>query len=234
MVNRKVPLAVGEIYHIFNRSISKFDIFKSENDYERMIKAIHFYKFEDTPCKLSKYIEDKEKYRKKEEKIDKSKMLVKIIAYCLMPTHIHLILEQLKENSISKYMRLVQNSYSTYFNLKYNRLGPLWEGRFKNILVQKDEQFIHLTRYIHLNPVTANIKNINNPINWDYSSYKEYLGLVQKEKMICDFSEYIDISADEYRKFAESQIQYQRELHKIRHLILEPEPVPGTGLGIYG
>jgi putative transposase len=72
-----------------------------------------------------------------------------------MPTHIHLVLRQLKDGGISKFMSNILNSYSRYFNIKHNRKGPLWEGRFRKVLVGSDEQLLHLTRYVHLNPVTA-------------------------------------------------------------------------------
>ncbi len=74
-----------------------------------------------------------------------------------MPTHIHLILKQLKEDGISAYMSKILNSYTCYFNRRTKRKGPLWESRFKRVEVTSDEQLLHLTRYIHLNPVTAHI-----------------------------------------------------------------------------
>lgn len=136
-----------------------------------------------------------------------------------MPTHIHLILQQLKNYGISRFMNLILKSYSKHFNIKHKRKGPLWEGRFKNVLVETNEQFLHLTRYIHLNPVTDYL--VNKPEDWKFSSYREYIGLVDKDERICDFSDYLDMDIPSYQGFVNDRIVYQRELAQIKHLILE-------------
>ncbi len=143
--------------------------------------------------------------------------LLEIIAYCCMPTHIHLILKQLKKGGISVFMSNVLNSYTRYFNNKTKRRGPLWESRFKNVEVTSDEQLLHLTRYVHLNPVTANLIEV--PQAWNFSSYEEFLGEIKEG--ICNYSKFLDIDPDEYREFVNSQIDYQQELAKIKELCLE-------------
>lgn len=145
--------------------------------------------------------------------------IVEIIAYCIMPNHIHLLLEQIEENGISKYMNNILNSYSRYFNTKYERKGPLWESRFKNVMVLTDEQLIHLTRYIHLNPVTASL--VNKPEDWQFSSYKEYIGKIETDKFICKFDDYIDVSPSIYADFVENNIDYQKELAMIKNAIFD-------------
>jgi putative transposase len=145
--------------------------------------------------------------------------LVEIIAYCIMPTHLHLVLKQLEDNGISIFMNRILNSYSHYFNIKHERKGPLWEGRFKHILVEKDEYLLHLTRYIHLNPVTAYL--VNKPEEWFASSYGEYLQDVKKDDKICKYSEILEIEPKSYREFIEDRISYQRELAKIKHLVMD-------------
>ena len=111
----------------------------------------------------------------------------------------------------------VLKSYSKYFNKKYKRKGPLWETRFKNVHVDTDEQLLHLTRYIHLNPVTALL--VKKPEDWNFSSYKEYLR--ESPRKICEFEEFIPIEKNEYKLFVEERIDYQKELAKIKHLLLE-------------
>ncbi|MDO8579983.1 MAG: transposase, partial [Candidatus Omnitrophota bacterium] len=140
--------------------------------------------------------------------------LVEIIAYCLMPTHIHLVLKQLKDNGISHFMRNIQNSYTHYFNERYKRKGPLWIGRFKNVLVESDSQLLHLTRYVHLNPSTAGLTR--NPLDW-HSSYGEYLNPKTNDRL-CHWEELIDLSTSQYRAFVEERIDYQRELAFLKHL----------------
>jgi putative transposase len=136
-----------------------------------------------------------------------------------MPTHLHLVLQQLKKDGISKLMNLVLNSYSSYFNKKHNRKGPLWESRFKVVAVQADEQLLHLTRYIHLNPVTALL--VNSPEEWKYSSYGEYLSLTEKDQRICDFNGCLEINPLEYQRFVCNRIAYQRELAKVKSLLID-------------
>ncbi len=135
-----------------------------------------------------------------------------------MPTHIHLILKQLKQNGISKMLGDTLNSYSRYFNTRHQRKGPLWESRFHNVLIKTDEQLLHLTRYLHLNPVSASL--CDNPKDWPYSSYHEYLRL-KREFPICQFDELLDIQPEKYQQFVQERAGYQRVLSKIKELLLE-------------
>lgn len=218
MAYRKVPLTSYNIYHIYTRSISEYKIFSSDGEYERMLETISFYVAEKPPCKFSSFIELTKKTKQtKRLAFDQSKKIVDILAYCLMPTHMHLILHQLKNGGISWFINLILKSYSKHFNLKHNRKGPLWEGRFKNVLVKTDEQLLHLSRYIHLNPTTAFL--VNKPENWRFSSYREWLGLAKKNSKICNFSDHIKIDTHSYRKFVNNQTNYQRELAMIKNLI---------------
>jgi len=217
MPYRKQTLANNEIYHIYSKSIAGFKIFNSSTDYERMIKTLSFYMYKNPPCSFSIF-QKINKYDSSRIHSNKGK-LVNIIAFCIMPTHIHLLLKQYNENGISKFINLALSSYSRYFNMKHKRKGPLWEGRFKNVLVKNDDQFIHLTRYIHLNPATNHL--VDNPIDWKYSSYREYIGLTKNNKRLCNFHEYFDINVVEYEKSIIERINYQRELAQIKNSILE-------------
>ena len=207
-----------KIYHVINKSIAGFVIFPKYVDYQRFLKLIKYYQF-DPILKFSEYIRLNKKKIVEFEKdlMNKEEPLVNIIAYCLMPTHIHLALQEVQPNGISNYMRKLLNSYTRYFNEKYRRKGPLWQGRFKKVEVGSDEQLLHLTRYIHLNPTSAGL--VEKPEDWEYSSYREYIGK-GKEKF-CLFKDLLDISAQEYKEFVEDRINYQRELEKIKHLLLE-------------
>ncbi len=220
MPYRKVPLAEGNIYHVFTRSIAGYKIFNSDMDFKRMFTAIAFYTSMPSAGRISDFFRGSRKQRKEfplqNYPLNKK---IRLIAYCIMPTHIHLLLHQLGEESISRYINLVLKSYSKYFNLKHKRLGPLWESRFKNVIVESDEQLIHLTRYIHLNPVTAYL--VDRPEDWRHSSYQEYLKVIEDGKGICDYSGYVAMGSNSYRNFTNDQIDYQRKLQDIKKLILE-------------
>lgn len=216
-------MANGEVYHIFSRSIANFVIFNDRMEFARMQQLMKYYQIKND-FKFSDFMElgitEKMGFNNAFDVISSDKeKLVQIIAYCLMPTHIHLVLKQLCENGISEYMRKMLNSYSSYFNTKHKRKGPLWESKFKNVLVRGDDQLLHLTRYTHLNPVTA--KLINHPEDWLYSSHKEYLSEIKDNSGICQFDDILDIQPLLYQKFVNDQISYQRELAKIKNLILD-------------
>ncbi|MEO0267564.1 MAG: transposase [candidate division WOR-3 bacterium] len=219
MPGRKIPLVENRIYHIVSRSIEKYRIFRNRKDYERMRELLKYYQVKKPPFKYSLYLEIKDKEKIGRENFLENEKLVEIISYCLMPTHIHLLLKQVAENGISIYMGRILNSYAKYFNTKYKRKGPLWESRFKSIEVETKEELYHLTRYIHLNPVTAYL--VENPEDWNFSSYKEFINEKGVNEKICNFEEFLEINKDEYTDFVISRKDYQRELDKIKRLLLE-------------
>lgn len=221
MQKRKDELVNGSVYHIYTRSIAGYKIFNNKSDFIRMRRNFNLCRFSNFSMALSVY--DRLSLENQTvmiaRLIETNDVLVEIIAFCIMPTHIHLILKQVKDGGISKFMSKVLNGYSKYFNTKYKRSGPLWSGRFKNVLVEDDEQLLHLTRYIHLNPVSARI--IDKPEEWEYSSYLEYIGEKTKYVPFISREGYFDITTDKYKEFCEDRIDYQRELSMIKSLTIE-------------
>ncbi len=211
--------ADGTIYHIFTKSIEGYRIFRNNADYERMRGLLSFYKIKNPPTRYSEFqsLKDKERFFMKYP-LSKD-LLVEIIAYCLMPTHLHLILSEQKKKGISLYMARILNSYTRYFNTKYKRKGPLWQGRFKKVPARTEEQLYHLTRYLHLNPTSDNL--VSKPEDWKFSSYREFLGLIPDDKRICNFAGYLNIEKQSYRDFVLSRLDYQKEISKIKSLSLE-------------
>jgi putative transposase len=136
-----------------------------------------------------------------------------------MPTHIHLLLKQITDDGISKYMARVLNGYSRFFNIKHKRLGPLWSGRFKNVRVEDDEQFLHLTRYIHLNPTSAGI--VEKPEEWENSSYIEYIRPKESQDSICNFKDLLQMTPKGYQKFVEDRKDYQKNISLIKHQMID-------------
>jgi putative transposase len=220
MAHRKTPLVNDGVYHIFTRSISDFNIFRSDRDYKRIKDTIAYYSLAKPECKFSLF--EKLTDNLKQDTLFRSEgkgKLADIIAYCIMPTHVHLILKQLKDNGISVFMNRILKSYGRYFNIKYNRLGPLCEGRFKNVLVDTNEYFLHLTRYIHLNPVSSSLAA--KPEDWQHSSYAEYLSTEALAGRICNFDNLFQMSPEKYKQFVDERTNYQIELQKIKHLLID-------------
>lgn len=220
---RKTPLVTGQIYHIFNRSIDGKPIFIHQKESQRALDALSFYRFSDVPVRLSCFLawSDERKNQLFKELETNKNYLVKIICFSLMPNHFHFLLSQEKEGGISKFVAQFQNSFTRYLNTKHKRKGHLFEGQFKAVRVETDEQLVHLSRYIHLNPYSSFVvKHLNDLPSYSCSSLREYLG---DTSGFCDkqiiLSHFKDLK--EYKKFVFNQADYQRELERIKHLALE-------------
>lgn len=215
---KREMLVNGLVYHVFSRSIAGYKIFNDEEEFNRLLDTAAYYQKEKPDIKFSRFI--KLKFLKDIEDAQRLKdNLVDIIAYCIMPTHIHFVLRQNKQNGIVLFLANMLNSYTRYFNVKHGRKGPLWDNRFKHVHVESDEYLLHLTRYVHLNPVTSYL--VEKPEIWDYSSYKNYIMQPGNKRLVAVFKDIIIIKPDEYKSFVEDRISYQRELHRIKSLMLE-------------
>ena len=208
------------VYHVVSRSIAGYKIFNSNSDYSRMVKLLYYYQIQNPPTKFSMFslLKGTQKFGFNQyfRTVSKDyKKIVEIIAYCLMPNHIHFVLKQLKERGISIFMSNILNSYTRYFNILHKRKGPLWESRFKHILVTKDEQLLHLTRYIHLNPFSA--KLVENPELWKYSSYLEYIK--PNTNKLTYYEDLLEMNPKSYQRFVNNRKDYQRKLSEIKKII---------------
>ncbi len=222
MTCRKVILRQGYYYHIFTKSIAGYEIFRSEQEYQRMVETLRFYLVRESGARLSWFLRAKPRERPGPKRGDPQ---VGILAYCLMPTHLHLFLVQKASVGISDYMMFVLNSYAHYFNKKTKRKGPLWESRFKAVRVEEDAQALHLTRYIHLNPTSAGL--VSRPEEWKFSSYREYLHTSDSEPL-CEARSFLRLQPDSYRVFVQDRAGFQRTLSIIKKLTLE-EPITRPG-----
>lgn len=224
MPGREIPLVSNEVYHVINRGISLQLIFSNKKTYQRAIQTILYYQNKELPLKYSRFLSlaNKKRLEILEKLRHQKDFLVEIIAFCLMPNHFHLLLRQVIDGGISKFLGNLSNSYTRYFNTKYKRKGPLFEGKFKAIRIENEDQLLHVSRYIHLNPNTSYItRTLNELENYPYSSFPEYIGksktkFCTKEVILCNFK---NISS--YKKFVFDQSDYQRKLEVIKHLLLE-------------
>lgn len=141
-------LVAGEFYHVYNRGVEKRDVFLDPNDHERFIKLLY-------ACNDTQQVRLARQGLTLPQLITegRTKPIVDICAYCLMPNHFHLLLYETTESGISNFMQKLSTGYTMFFNKKYNRVGSLFQGTFKSKHVQKDEQLRHLVTYIHLNPI---------------------------------------------------------------------------------
>ncbi|MCL4364555.1 transposase, partial [Patescibacteria group bacterium] len=158
----------------------------------------------------------KGKYVYKSVFLQKENQLFRLICYCVMPDHYHLLVRILKEGTFSKYINDLENSYTRFFNIKFKRKGPLWQSAFKSVRIKNDEQLLHVTRYIHINPTTNNL--VNRPEDWEFSSYKDY---IKDGSLLTNLTEVSITNPDSYKRFIDNRINYQKKLRLIKRLILE-------------
>lgn len=161
-------------YHIYNRGVEKRKIFLDSQDYKVFLNYLKQALLPPPkPDDIRKTFTLKGASFKGIPKQPKNyNKEIELIAYCLMPNHFHLLIKQENKNGMESFMRSISTRYSMYFNKKYKRVGKLFQGHYKAVIVKNDEQLIHLSRYIHLNP-----KEYTNNLVDSYSSYAEYLGI---------------------------------------------------------
>ena len=215
MPYRLNPFVTDNYYHVFNRGVEKRIIFTSNRDYQRFLQTLYYYQFSGPKPSFSTH----KRFRKKD--FSNNPKIVEIICYCLMPNHFHLLIKQVNEKGVEEYMRKVLNSYTKYFNTKHKRVGPLFQGQFKSVSIDTDEQLLHLSRYIHLNPYVAGLtKDLTSFVN---SSYLDFIGL--RENSLCSPQFILDFfkSKQDYQSFVNDHSSYALELERIKHLLIDLE-----------
>ena len=198
--NRVKTYVDKSYYHIYNRGVEKRVIFENKEDYSVFLNLIKRY-LSIEPVKDNKG----RQYTWLHEDIE-------LIAFCLMPNHFHMFVYQDKRDAMTRLMRGVCSAYTTYFNKKYDRVGPLFQDRYKAVLLINEAHYIHISRYIHLNPVDY--------MEWEWSSLQYYLGSKNAswvttgsvmEQFEFDTEKYLEFIKD-YRKYKESLADIVDEL----------------------
>lgn len=222
MPRRFTPLVNGCFYHVYNHGIDERDTFTSKREYDHFQLAMWFYQPAVVPYKLSQYLNLSTDIRLSViQDFNQRPKAVKIHAYCLMSNHYHFLIEQVADRGISKYLGQLQNSYTKYFNIKHERKGPLFLAAFRAKLIRNEAQFLHVSRYIHLNPHTAQmIKNLDQLKHYPYSSCPEYFGqnLIHPITDTSNIGGYFKTQRLHW-EFIANQADYQKQLAHIAHLL---------------
>jgi len=204
----------GEYFHICNKSISNYHIFRKNKSIERFLLAVNYYNNQEVNVSLSKALRDELILPEIMEK--RNNGIFSLLAYCVMPDHYHLLLRMISDYSLAKFMNNIEGSYSHYYNLLNMRKGPLWQSRFRASIIEDNETLLHVHRYIHLNPTTAGL--VDKPIKWPWSSYRYFI----KDRQALSIHKEISItSVAIYKQFVNNQINYQRTIKGIRRKLLE-------------
>lgn len=176
---RKTHIVPGEHYHIFNRGNRKQAIFLDDRDYSRFLFLIFAFQTDALVHNISDYIEYFTKHRvfgisERTLKQWEKNRVVTLEEFALMPNHFHLMVQEFKEGGISKYMQRVLNAYTKYFNTRYNHSGHLFQGPYRAVHVEDNNQLLYLSAYIHRNPRDiARWKNKEHTYPW--SSYTDFI-----------------------------------------------------------
>ena len=171
MKTRNNEIGVDEYYHLFNRGVEKQIIFLDDRDYARFLFLIIYFQspvnFYNLTRPITSFVR-RRTFNINEEKVVKviKTRIVKLNAFCLMPNHFHLLIQEVEDNGIAKYMHRILTAYAKYFNTKYHHNGHVFQGAYKFKHILNNDQFLYLSAYIHKNPKAYG--------DYPWSSYLSY------------------------------------------------------------
>jgi len=184
-------------YHVYNRGVEKRKIFIDDQDYSVFISL------------LKRYLDTSEEYDSRGRLYIKLGEGVEMVAFCLMSNHFHLLLYQIEIGFVTELLRAVCSSYSTYFNRKYKRVGSLFQGSFKAVLINNDQYLQYISRYIHRNPVDY--------LNWEWSSLNFWLN--KKSASWLNPSRLNQMNNEQYLQYINDDTSYEDSITEITPLI---------------
>lgn len=152
-------------YHLYNRGVAKENIFIDVQDFKTFLSYLKLYL---TPIVLNSPVSPSKQLKNFFGELS-------LLCYCLMPNHFHFLIFQENFTAITSFMRSLMSKYSRYFNTKYQRVGPIFQGKLKAVKITSEEQFLYLSKYIHRNPLTI-LPARSDLAGYKYSSYQNYLG----------------------------------------------------------
>lgn len=232
MPPRNIQFANEEFYHLVKKGVEEREIFLDEEDNLRFMNSLLvFNDKEPTPWNMRAFWEQRDPTSLINYMPEKP--LIEIHAFSLMKNHFHLLVRQIKEKGVVDFMQKL-GGYSYYFNKKYKRVGPLFQGRFRAILVETEEQLKNTFAYIHTNPISFiepgwkenGINNLPEAVQflkkYKWSSYPDYLG-EENFPNIINKNFFLNLFGDEdgCKKEIESWLQYKKEINDFKNIILE-------------
>lgn len=216
--------APGEYYHVFNRGIRKQPIFYIQKDYIRFLFLILTFQGGFVIKNISREIEQSVQNRilHIDEELKKDVLknrMVELVSFCLVPNHFHILVRELEENGISKYIQRVLIAYAKYFNLRHDKSGYLFQGNYKDVHIEDDRQLMHTSAYIHKHPCEIGWKGKEHLYPW--SSYQDCVGENRFEQLLVTdilAKRFEDKSGMTYREFVNTSPA--KELNRIAEIII--------------
>ena len=188
-------------YRVYARGVNRGDIFRNSPDKDYFLYL------------LARYLSAKPQSNKQGYCYPHFRGQLELLSYCLMGNHFHLLFYQIREGALSDLMKSIMVAYSAYFNRKYALRGPLFESRFKAVLINKDDYLLHISRYIHLNPRS-----------WKYFPYSSLAYIrkgnepdwLQTGRLL---SQHVSRAA--YLEFVGDYEQYKRTLDEVKRELVD-------------
>lgn len=217
----RVPIAPGEYYHICNRGIGRQAIFHESRDYQRFLFLILYFQSRESFPNLSRTVDDFVQHPMLNIAKDViEKRDVELVAFCIMPNHFHLLVKEIKDKSLASYVQRICNSYGKYHNIKYGKSGHVFQGAYRSVHMESDEQLKYASAYIHKNPREI-VRWKSQYMEYPYSSLQDVVGdnrwgeLIVPEILLGDMQSRLD-----YKKFVETSPAkaYEEELSLLQIL----------------
>ena len=181
-------MSKSNIYHVMMRGNGRRNIFEDDEDKLKFIDTIY------------------EKNKKEN---------YSLYAYCIMDNHVHLVIENKKE-ILSKIMKSINTTYANYYNRKYRRIGHVFQDRFKSEEIEDERYLLAAVRYVHNNPIKANMVKSMNEYKW--SSYREY---IQGNKKCIDIDYMLNIFSEDKKLALQKFIKFSEQIATEKFIDLE-------------
>jgi putative transposase len=219
-MQRRTPFVNEEYYHVYNRGVDKRETFSDEEDYKRFLLGIkEFNRIDPIGSLYEKHLREKKRQGLSPHYGDLvptiPTVIVEIIAYCLNPNHFHLILKQVSDDGISKFMLKLGSGYTTYYNMKNDRSGSLFQGPFKSSHIDSNEYLLYVSAYVNCN---SEVHKIAKAEDYEWCSFPEYIG--KSKNNLCnkniilgqfkDLKEYYN-----YAKINAQEMKFKKEAEKM-------------------
>lgn len=237
---RKVQFSPGEFYHVFNRGNGKQNIFHDERDMYRFLQAIYLSNNSNSSIGITELDRNRRGYTLLEIKqiINENNIacnpLVKIFADCLKDNHYHFLLQEINEGGIIRFMQRLGTGYGKYFSIRYDRPGSLFQGRFKAVHIDNDDQLKYLLAYINvINPAEIiepeikekgmmDIERVWAFVNkYKWSTHPEYMG--QRDSIIVDRGIFKEIfpTVESYSKFMQDMLRGKERIRLDKDMMID-------------
>lgn len=209
------------MYHVYNRGNGKRDIFHDEQDYTVFLSFLKYALLSNGENHTKDYLDRSVLRLNKAQRFNVRRTglagKLDLVAFCLMPNHFHLLLFQEEATAITKLLQSVCTGYAMYYNKRYGRSGRLFEGVYKASLIKEGSYWLHISRYIHLNPLDIGVDFRS----YAFSSYKYYVGQAQADWIKPDLG-MLNRDAKKYDSFLLDWLPHRHSLKEIKALLASP------------